>query len=183
MDNPALRGSCCLPSTKWLACALSSAKRPGLEAIAVPRDVARLRRAVQESGYAGERIAFIIPTARRLRASGEVNYQSLRDGGLNVDYQPMNWGTLVSHQVKSGILHTLISVNAGQYSTPGTHYYVSSGAYDDPAMNALRDAWYDAPDGAAELRAAEQVQRRLRTRPHCPLANTTRPQLSEHARI
>ena len=41
------------------------ANQAGVEALAVPRDVARLRRAVQESGYAGERIAFIIPTTRR----------------------------------------------------------------------------------------------------------------------
>ena len=140
------------------------ANQAGLEALAGPRDVAHLRRAVQESGYAGERIAFMIPTdTPTLRAFGEVIYQSLREGGLNMDYQAMDWGTLVSrrNQVKSGIWHTLISVNPGQYSTPGTHYFVSSVAYDDPAMNTLRDAWYDAPDGEAERRAAEQVQRRF----------------------
>ena len=33
------------------------ANQAGVEALALPRDVARIRRAVQESGYAGERIA------------------------------------------------------------------------------------------------------------------------------
>ena len=136
----------------------------GMEVLTGPRHMKPMRQAVRESGYNGERIALMMPIdAATMLAFGNVIYQSLKDAGLNVDYQAMDWGTLVSrrNQTKTGIWHGYITINPGQYSTPGTHYFLSSSVYQDPAMNALRDAWYDAPDLQAEQRAAEQIQCRF----------------------
>jgi peptide/nickel transport system substrate-binding protein len=87
----------------------------------------------------------------------------MKDAGLNIDYQAMDWGTLVSrrNQVKTGGWHCHTSLNPGWNSPPATHYFLTSPYYRDAMMLELRDAWIDAPDLAAEKHVAEQMQRRF----------------------
>ncbi len=140
----------------------------GLAVVTGPRDMRRVRQAVRESGYSGERFVVMVPTdAAALRAFGSVICQSLKDAGLNVDVQERDWGTVVSrrNQPKSGGWHAFSGTNPGQYCTPGTNLILASPSHDDPVMSVLRDAWYDAPDLQAERRAAEQVQLRFLDNP------------------
>ena len=134
-----------------------------IEVVTAPHNLQHARQAIRDSGYGGQRVAFMIPTdSAPLLAFGNVIYQRLKDAGLNIDYQAMDWGTLVSrrNQVDNGSWNTYITVNPGQYSTPATHYFLVSAYHQDRTMATLRDAWYDAPDLAAEKRAADQIQRR-----------------------
>jgi peptide/nickel transport system substrate-binding protein len=128
------------------------------------RDMRRVRQAVRESGYGGERFVVMVPTdSAALLAFGSVICQCLKDAGLNVDVQAMDWGSVVSrrNQPRSGGWHAFSGTNPGQYCTPGTHLILSSPSHDDAVLNALRDSWYDAPDPQAERHAAEQIQLRF----------------------
>ena len=136
----------------------------GIEILTAPRDRERVRRLVKESGYKGERIAMMVPTdAAALLAFGNVIYQTMKDVGLNIEYQAMDWGTLVSRRnnLGTGGWHCMMSINPGWNSAPATHYFLSSPYYADSAMLELRDAWVDAPDFAAEKSIAEDIQRRF----------------------
>ena len=100
-----------------------------IEVVTAPHNLQHARQAIRDSGYGGQRVAFMIPTnSAPLLAFGNVIYQRLKVAGLNIDYQAMDWGTLVSrrNQVDNGSWNTYITVNPGQYSTPATHYFLVS---------------------------------------------------------
>ena len=136
----------------------------GLESLTVPRDTERVRRLVQQSGYKGERIYMMVPTdAAALLAFGNVIHRTMTDAGLNIEYQAMDWGTVVSRRtnVETGSWHCMMSINPGWNSTPATHYFLSSPYHADARMLELREAWVDAPDVATERSIAEDIQRRF----------------------
>jgi peptide/nickel transport system substrate-binding protein len=136
----------------------------GTEVLTAPRDLEHARKLVRESGYNGERIAMMVATDIALfLAFGNVMFQAMKDVGLNMEYQPVDWGTVVSRRanIETGGWHCYTSLNPGSRSTPGTHYLLLSHYYRDARMNELRDAWVDAPDLAAEKLVAEDVQRRF----------------------
>ena len=140
----------------------------GMEALNGRHDSAEIRRRIHESGYDGARIGLMVPTDwGQLSAAGEVIARAFKDVGLNIDYQAVDWGTVVSRrqQVKSGTWHAFLSTNPGQYSTPGTHYFLPGNYHQDSAMVALRNSWYDTPDLAAERQVADQIQRRFLENP------------------
>ena len=151
----------------------------GMEALNGRHDIAEIRRRIRESGYDGARIGLMVPTDwRQLSAAGEVIARAFKDAGLNIDYQAVDWGTVVSRrqQVKSGTWHAFLSTNPGQYSTPGTHYFLPGNYHQDPAMIALRDSWYDTSDLTSERQVADQIQRRfLENPPELPLGQYYAP--------
>ena len=106
----------------------------------------------------------MVPTdAAALLAFGNVIHQTMKDAGLNIEYQAMDWGTLVSRRnnVETGGWHCMMSINPGWNSTPATHYFLSGPYHADARMQELREAWIDAPDTAAERGVAEGIQRRF----------------------
>ncbi|MBL8702964.1 MAG: ABC transporter substrate-binding protein [Alphaproteobacteria bacterium] len=63
------------------------------------RDVARAKQLLQEAGYKGEPVVLMAPTdIAYLNAIGVVTAQNLRDAGVNVDLQLIDWGTLSTRQ-------------------------------------------------------------------------------------
>jgi peptide/nickel transport system substrate-binding protein len=136
----------------------------GTEVLTAPRDLEHARKLVRESGYNGERIAMMVATdIASFLAFGNVVFHAMKDVGLNMEYQAVDWGTVVSRRanIETGGWHCYTSINPGWRSTPGTHYLLFSHYYRDARMNELRDDWVDAPDLAAEKRVAEDVQRRF----------------------
>lgn len=133
-----------------------------MDVLTTPRDLDQVRRLVQESGYKGERIAMMVPTdSYALSAFGNVIHQMMTNVGLNMDYQPTDWATLVSrrNQVETGGWNCYSSNSDGlSYMTPGTHWRLLATA-PDPRMVALKQAWFNAPDLATQRQVAEQVQR------------------------
>jgi peptide/nickel transport system substrate-binding protein len=143
----------------------------GLKALTAPRDFARAKSLVAESGYKGEPIVLCEPTdSPPLQAVAEVAADLFKRLGLNVQVQTMDLGTLVARRNKMGPVDqggwSCIPANwnglylATPLSTPlsanGTDGWIGWPSSSD--RQALRAAWLDAPDESERKRIAEQVQ-------------------------
>ena len=61
----------------------------------------KARRLLKEAGYDGRKIVLMQPTDLPLmRDAALLAVQVLRQGGLNLDVQPMDWATLVQRRAK-----------------------------------------------------------------------------------
>ena len=100
----------------------------GMEAFTAPRDIEKAKRLVAESGYKGEKIVMMAPSDQpSLVAPSQVTRELFVKLGLNVDYQVMDWGTLVARRAKQdppaqggwNVFHTtwagLATSNPGQF--------------------------------------------------------------------
>ena len=162
----------------------------GLAAITAPRDIAALRRELAAAGYKGERVALIVPTDfPNLKALADVGADMLRRLGMNVDYQAMDWGTLLTRRAKKepvdqggwSLFFTFSSgadmaTPAGQLMLRGTGEKAWFGWPTDPELERLREAWLSAADPAAQRQAARQIQNRVfETVPFVPLGQYFQP--------
>ena len=74
---------------------------PGMEAFTSQRDLEKAKKLVAESGYKGEKIVMMAPSDQpSLVAPSQVPRELFIKLGLNVDYQVMDWGTLVARRAK-----------------------------------------------------------------------------------
>ena len=156
----------------------------GMAALDAPRDYDRLKRDLKAAGYKGEAVALIVPTDfPNLKALADVGADMLRRIGMAVDYQAMDWGTLLTRRarrdpVASGGWSLFFTFGAGgdlatpagyvtMRATGGTAWF---GWPDDPALEALRDAWFAAPGLAAQQELARRIQLQVfETVPFVPL--------------
>jgi peptide/nickel transport system substrate-binding protein len=144
----------------------------GMSALTSPRDLAKAKQLVKDSGYNGEKIVLMAPSDQ---PSVEVICQVTRDlfqkVGINVDYQTMDWGTLVSRRPKQeppdkGGWNVFCTTWGGlAVSNPGSSYPLRGngkagwfGWPTDAKIEALRDQWFDAPDVAAQQQICGQIQ-------------------------
>ncbi|MCW3476433.1 ABC transporter substrate-binding protein [Limobrevibacterium gyesilva] len=144
----------------------------GLAALTSPRDVALAKRLVAESGYKGERVVLMAPTDFPVvNAIAQVTRSVYESVGLNVEYVSADWGTVVSRRnskepVEKGGWSTFCTYGDGlSYSNPASHTTLFGngtsgwyGWYTSPRMEALRGAWYDAPDLETQRRIARDIQ-------------------------
>jgi peptide/nickel transport system substrate-binding protein len=144
----------------------------GLSALTGPRDPTLAKRLIAESGYKGERVVLLSPSDFPvIQAIAQVTRDIYTHIGLNVDYVTADWGTVVMRRtskepVEHGGWSTFCTYGDGQaYANPATHTAIwGNGArgwygwYSSDQMEALRNAWYDAPDLAAQQQIARQIQ-------------------------
>jgi peptide/nickel transport system substrate-binding protein len=73
----------------------------GMEALTGKRDYDAVKRAIEASGYKGERIAMMVAVdVLYLKLMGDVTADVFKKIGLNLDYQPIDWTTLVQRRIK-----------------------------------------------------------------------------------
>jgi peptide/nickel transport system substrate-binding protein len=162
----------------------------GIATITGPRDFTRLKADLIAAGYKNERVALIVPTDfPNLKALADVGADMLRRIGMNVDYQAMDWGTLLVRRAKKdpvdaggwSVFFTFsagadMATPAGQLMLRGTGASAFFGWPTDPTLENLRDAWFAAPDPAAQLALARQMQLRVfETVPFAPLGQYFQP--------
>lgn len=145
----------------------------GMAVLTGPRDLARSKQAVAESGYKGETVLLMVPSDYPVQqAFGQVVADLLKKLGMTVEYASMDWGTLVGRRASKA------PVDQGGWSMFPTTWEGLSVA--DPANNpplrgngkdgwfgwptiprleALRDQWIAAGDFAARKAIAEEDQR------------------------
>ncbi|MGA3400945.1 MAG: ABC transporter substrate-binding protein [Acetobacteraceae bacterium] len=139
------------------------ASNAGMDILNGPRDPALAKKLIAESGYQGEKIVLMLPEVPEYRAMGEVTGAVLQQLGLNVDAQSMDWGTLSARArstdpaVRAGWSCYCVGWAGLWPANPGSNIPLS-GVRLNPAMEALRDAWFDAPDLPAQQHLAEQMQ-------------------------
>ncbi len=166
------------------------ASKAGLEVLSGPRDEALAKKLVRESGYAGEKIVMLAATDRLVYAQ---MMQVARDLfvrlGLNVDFRPMDWGSIVARRTsrepvsQGGWSCFITQIEGVAASTPGGSFELRGngakawfGWPEDEELERLRTAWFDAPDLASQKAIAAQVQvRALETLPCIPLGQLFQP--------
>jgi peptide/nickel transport system substrate-binding protein len=161
----------------------------GIDLLTSPRDPARVKAALKEAGYSGQSVAMMVATDTPYRkAMGDVGVAALQGGGMNVDYQAVDWGTAVVRRENkgpldkggwSGLFTTLTgldlqnpSANAFRLSGPtGWFGWASS-----PRIEELRGEWLDAEDLPTQQRIGRDIQRQWWVDvPHIPIGQWFQP--------
>ncbi len=156
----------------------------GLDVFRGPRDYDAVKREIAAAGYKGEKVVFMAPTDFViLKAEADVCVDNLKKAGFNVDYQAMDWGTLVQRRAKqekpeAGGWSAFATYWAGlDQSNPVGHAFLRGngkqalfGWPTAPKIEELRQQWIDAPDIAARRKLAEELQlQAFRDVPYVPL--------------
>ena len=144
----------------------------GLEALTGPRDLAKVRADLAAAGYKGERVVLLAPADFPvLNGMSEVAADMLRQAGINLDYQSLDWGTVLQRLASQEPLEKggwsmfcNFSLGVGTMN-PAAHNYMRGngrsatfGWYDSPRMEALRDSWFGAADAASQKAICREMQ-------------------------
>ena len=145
----------------------------GLQVINGPkRDRETLKKALPAAGYRNERIVFMAASDQAvLDAQDAVALDLLQKLGIAVDYQVMDWGTLVQRRAskelpdKGGWNMFITGWSGLDMTTPITNQTLRSngakawfGWPDLPPVQSLIEAWLEAPDLASQQHIAAQIQ-------------------------
>jgi peptide/nickel transport system substrate-binding protein len=143
----------------------------GLAPFTGPRDYDAVRRAVQASGYAGEKVVLLVPAnSLAQKPLGDVAADALHKAGLNVEYAAMEFGSVQQRQLLKGPVEQggwSASVgnpqgmdwlnpigNAGLRAVGAAGY---PGWYSSARMEALKADWL-AADSAGQRPIARDIQ-------------------------
>jgi peptide/nickel transport system substrate-binding protein len=158
------------------------ASQAGMEAMDGNLDAAK--RQLREAGYAGEKVVLLGSTnISILKAVSDVAADLFQRLGLNVDYQAMDWGTVVQRRVRKE------PVAQGGWSAFGTfwggldhfdpavHAFLRGNGGDaapgwpsSPRIEELRTQWLGAAEPTEQKRLAEELQRQaFQDVPYIPL--------------
>ncbi|HEY3848106.1 MAG TPA: ABC transporter substrate-binding protein [Acetobacteraceae bacterium] len=163
----------------------------GVEITRGPKNYDKLKQDLVAAGYKGEKVVILaastIPT---IWAEAQVASDTLKKIGMNTDFQALEWGTVVQRRAskepidKGGwnVFYTFLG-GFGNIS-PAPDIAIQSGGSKgswfgwptDPKMEELRQAWFDAPDLAAQKAIAEQMQVEFwQSPPYVPLGMYDQP--------
>jgi peptide/nickel transport system substrate-binding protein len=144
----------------------------GADALLKGPDPAKAKQLIAASGYKGEKIVLLDATDQPIvHGQALVTLAMLRQAGLNVELQALDWGTLITRRASKAaidhggwnIFHTWTSapdlaspaVNAGLRANDGKAWF---GWPDDPKLEGLIDQWFKAPDFTAQKKLAADIQ-------------------------
>jgi peptide/nickel transport system substrate-binding protein len=156
----------------------------GLDTMIGAKDPAKIRQLLEAAGYKGERVVVLaasdFPT---INAIAEVGGDMLKKIGMNVDYQSLDWGTVVQRRAsrqppdKGGWNIFFTFLGGSSNITPAANIAIAEtgpkawfGWPTGADMEKLRQAWFDAPDLATQKRLCRQMQAQLwHDAPYAPL--------------
>lgn len=158
----------------------------GLEVFTSKRDYDAVKKEIAAAGYKGEKTVLLVPTDFPiLKALADVAADELQKCGLNVDYQSMDWGTVVQRRAKKDTIEqggwsAFCTFWAGldQFNPVGHAFLrgIGEGVGSAPGwptsarIEELRDQWIAAPDVAAQKALAKELQlQALQDVPYVPL--------------
>jgi peptide/nickel transport system substrate-binding protein len=156
----------------------------GVDMMKGPHDPVKLNTDLVAAGYKGEKVVLLAASDFPvISALALVGGDLLKKIGFNVDYQSLDWGTVVQRRankepIDKGGWNMFFTYGGGTgnvspasltviRSNPATAWF---GWPNDPKMEALRLAWYDAPDLAAQKKLCAEMQAELFENPsYAPL--------------
>jgi peptide/nickel transport system substrate-binding protein len=161
----------------------------GVEALTARTDFDAVKRELYAAGYNGEKIVMMGPTTVfSTHAESLVTDDLLRRMGFNVDYQALEWGTVVQRRASKepperGGWHIFITnlTSLNNVFMPA-QIAIRSGANawfgwpDAPKLGALREDWLNAATREEQKRLAVEIQLQFfRDVTYVPLGQFYRP--------
>ncbi len=147
----------------------------GLEPLSGKRDIPKAKEMMRQAGYAGEKVVMLIAADYpQIKAMGDVMADTMHRLGMNVDYVATDWGTMLQRRNKkeptgqggwssfiTGWVGTDHLNPAGHIAMRGNGNSPSSwpGWCVSPRIEELRNAWFEAPDLAAQQSICVDIQR------------------------
>ncbi|MDE2006691.1 MAG: ABC transporter substrate-binding protein [Rhodospirillales bacterium] len=166
------------------------ASNAGLGVFAGKRDYAAVKQEILAAGYKGEKVVLLAPTNFPiLKAEADVCADMMKKIGLNVDYQAMDWGTVVQRRAQErspekggwSVFNTFWS-GLDQFNPVGHVFLRGNGKQGmmgwptAPKIEALRQQWIDAPSLPQREKLAVALQEQaLRDVPYLPLGQAFAP--------
>ena len=144
----------------------------GVEMTRGPKDLAKAKADIAAAGYKGEKIVILAATTiPTIWAEAQVASDLLTRIGFNTDLQALEWGTVVQRRAsrepidKGGwnIFYTYLGGFGNVSPAPdiairGNGTSAWFGWPTNPKMEALYDAWFEAPDVAAQKKIVDEMQ-------------------------
>jgi peptide/nickel transport system substrate-binding protein len=145
----------------------------GLEWVSGPRDLDRAKGLLREAGY-GNGVARVLGATDipAIAAYGPVAADLLQRVGFNVDFAQSDWGTLLQRRnsgepvEKGGWSAFASGFTAYDFADPAAHPLLRGnglqgylGWPEIPALEVLREKWFDAPDQTGRQAVARDIQR------------------------
>ena len=144
----------------------------GMTALTSKRDPAAVKQALAAAGYKGEKVVMITASdISFLKSLGDVANEMLQRVGVNVDYQVTDWGTVVQRRASNkppaeGGWNLFFTGFSGlDFLTPASHLPLRGngkaawfGWPTMPKIEALRTAWFEAPDLATQKKIGVEIQ-------------------------
>ena len=145
----------------------------GMAALTGPRDLAAARKAIADAGYKGEKVLLMGPgDFPVISAMSEVTNDLLKKLGFNTEYAVMDWGSMLRRMgskepADKGGYNLFCTYSAGVTQlNPSAHNFLRGagekatfGWSSSTELEALRDAWFTAPDAEAQRAIGVQAQR------------------------
>jgi peptide/nickel transport system substrate-binding protein len=148
------------------------ASENGMEALAGPRDMEKVKRDLAAAGYKGEKVVVIAASDFPvLNALAQVGRDMLARAGMNVEYVSTDWGTVVQRRAsreppeKGGWSAFFTNFTGLDFINPASHLALRGNGKDAwfgwptlPRLEELRSTWLEAPDLAAQQKIAAEIQ-------------------------
>jgi peptide/nickel transport system substrate-binding protein len=166
------------------------ANTAGMEVFSDNPDYDRVKHELAAAGYRGEKVTFIAATDfPAINALCEVSADMFRKAGIALDYQATDWGSVTTRRNKQeppdqGGWNAHCTYTAGyDLLTPGSNFSLNAigragfvGWPTNARLAALRTAWFDAPDLAAQQKICVDIQTEfMRDPPYLPLGQFFAP--------
>ena len=144
----------------------------GMAPLAGARSLDAAKRAIEASGYRGEKLVFLhatdIPT---LDSACHVVADLFRRLGLNLDHVSTDWGTVVQRRARrdpveqGGWSAFVTNISGADGLMPATHALLRANGTDAwfgwPSSAGIEGgirSWFDAPDAAARVALGREIQ-------------------------
>jgi peptide/nickel transport system substrate-binding protein len=162
----------------------------GLDALTSPRDPARAREALRAAGYRGETVLLMVPSnSAVLMSQGAVVEDMLKKAGMTVEVYAVEFNAMLQRRnrkgpVSEGGWSAFVTNWAGaDWLNPAGHIALRgngdagyAGWATIPRIEELREAWFQAPDEAAQQAICRDIQlEAMREVPFYPLGQYMQP--------
>ncbi len=156
----------------YYTCGTPMASEAGADALKGKRDAAKAKALLKDAGYNGERIVMMTATDQPIvNAQAQVVSEELRQAGVNVDLQAMDWGTLITRRAskepidKGGwnifftwFIGADLANPALSLPLRGNGEKAWFGWPTNEKLEALRTQWFAAADLDAQKKVAAEIQ-------------------------
>ena len=162
----------------------------GMEVMQGPVDYDRVKRSLSAAGYRGEAVVMLAATDfPSVNTLSEVAADMYRRMGFNLDYQALDWGTVVQRRISQespahGGWSTHATLSTGYDNlSPAVNSSLNAvgragllGWVDSPALANGRLSWFEAPNTAAQQAVCRAIQLQfLQDVPYVPLGQFFQP--------